>query len=254
MTRFVEKPKEEAVLDALKLTREMSSRLGFPGDREMFLASMGIYLINRSAIRGLLDQPLSDFGEHIFPRAVGTQRLSCYVYHGYWADIGTISSFFNANLELIGELTRFNLFDMNRPIFSRPRYLPGAKVNGAEIDHAIIADGCIINRARIHHSIVGLRTIVGEGTELNRVVSFGKDYYESQSSVVEHERQGLPRLGVGAHCKIENTIIDKNARIGNHVTISPAGKPASLDADRFYIREGIVIIPKNAIIPHGTVI
>ena len=167
---------------------------------------------------------------------------------------GTIRSFFEANLDLVSELPRFNFFDMSAPVFSRPRFLPGSKINGAQIDHAVISDGCIINRARITNTIVGLRTIVEAGTELNRVVILGSDFYESQESVQRHEREGKPRIGIGSNCKIENAIIDKNARIGNNVTISPAGKPDNVDHALYYIRDGIVIIPKGAIIPHGTVI
>jgi glucose-1-phosphate adenylyltransferase len=254
ITRFVEKPKDPAMLDSLKITPEMNAQLAIPGGRESYLASMGIYVFNRSVITELLDNPLSDFGKHIIPHAISTHRVFSYVYQGYWADIGTIRSFFEANLDLVTELPRFNFFDMSAPIFSRPRYLPGSKINGAQIDHAVISDGCIINRARINQSIVGLRTIIGDGTELNRVVILGSDYYESQESVERHEREGVPRVGIGAHCKIENAIIDKNARIGNNVTISPAGKPENVDHERYFIRDGIVIIPKDAVIPHGTVI
>jgi len=143
---------------------------------------------------------------------------------------------------------------MEAPVFSRPRFLPGSKINGAQIDHALVTDGCIINHAIIRNTIVGLRTIVGEGTELNRVIVLGGDYYESAESVAKHEQDGLPRVGIGTHCHIENAIIDKNARIGNHVTISPAGKPENVDHALYFIRDGIVIIPKNGIIPHGTVI
>jgi len=254
ITRFVEKPKDAVVLDSLKISPEMNAQLAIPGGRESFLASMGIYVFNRSVISELLDNPLSDFGKHIIPHAINTHRVFSYVYQGYWEDIGTIRNFFEANLDLVTELPRFNFFDMSAPIFSRPRYLPGSKINGAQIDHAVISDGCIINRARIANSIVGLRTIIGDGTELNRVVILGSDYYESQESVARHEKEGQPRVGIGAHCKIENAIIDKNARIGNNVTISPAGKPENVDHERYFIRDGIVIIPKDAVIPHGTVI
>ena len=254
ITRFVEKPKDPALLDPLKLTPEMNAQFGIPRDRESFLASMGIYVFNRHAIAGLLDNPLSDFGKHIIPHAINTHRVFSYVYQGYWEDIGTIRNFFEANLDLVSELPRFNFFDMSAPIFSRPRYLPGSKINGAQIDHAVISDGCIINRARINHSIVGLRTIIGDGTELNRVVILGSDYYESQESVDRHERDNLPRVGIGAHCKIENAIIDKNARIGNNVTISPVGKPENVDHAHYFVRDGSDIIPKDAIIPHSTVI
>src|SRR5690606_13815277 len=154
-----------------------------------------------------------------------------------------------SNLDMAAELPKFNLFDMSAPIFSRPRFLPGSKVNGAVIDHAIISDGCIINQAKISYSIVGLRMLVGTGTELYRTVALGCDYFESKESIAEHERMGKPRVGIGVNCRIENAIIDKNARIGNNVTISPAGKPENLDHPLYYIRDGIVIIPKNASIP-----
>ena len=150
---------------------------------ELFLASMGIYVFNRDVIRRLLDNTLTDFGKHIIPNAIKNHRVFSYVFQGYWEDIGTIRAFFEANLDLTSELPRFNFFDMTAPIFSRPRFLPGSKINGAQIDHAVISDGCIINRAVITHSIVGLRSIVGDGTDLNRVILLGSDYYESLESI-----------------------------------------------------------------------
>jgi glucose-1-phosphate adenylyltransferase len=254
ITRFVEKPKDPAVIDSLKLSPAMQAKLEIKDGGESFLASMGIYVFNRKIICELLDNPLTDFGKHIIPQAIQTHKVFSYVFQGYWEDVGTIRSFFEANLDLVTELPRFNFFDMNAPVLSRPRFLPGSKINGAQIDHAVISDGCIINHARINHTIVGLRTIVEAGTELNRVVILGSDFYESQESVQRHEREGKPRIGIGANCKIENAIIDKNARIGNNVTISPAGKPETVDHELYYIRDGIVIIPKGGIIPHGTVI
>ncbi len=254
ITRFVEKPKEDAVLDTLKLPAAMQTALGIKTEGDSFLASMGIYVFNRKVICELLDNPLSDFGKHIIPHAINSRRVFSYVFQGYWEDIGTIRSFFEANLDLVSELPRFNFFDMSAPIFSRPRYLPGSKINGAQIDHAVISDGCIINRASINRTIVGLRTLVGSGTELNRVIVLGSDYYESQESVEKNESEGRPRIGIGENCKIENAIIDKNARIGNNVTISPAGKAENLDHERYFIRDGIIIIPKDGVIPHGTVI
>ena len=254
ITHFVEKPKDDAILDSLKLTAAMGKNLSVKREGDSFLASMGIYVFNRKVVTELLDNPLSDFGKHIIPHAITTRRVFSYVYQGYWEDIGTIRSFFEANLDLVSELPRFNFFDMSAPIFSRPRYLPGSKINGAQIDHAVISDGCIINRAKINRSIVGLRTLVGSGTELNRTIVLGSDYYEAADSIAQHEREGIPRVGVGENCRIENAIIDKNARIGNNVTISPAGKPETLDHPLYFIRDGIAIIPKGGIIPHGTVI
>jgi glucose-1-phosphate adenylyltransferase len=254
ITRFVEKPREDSQFDGLQLTPELQQSLEIPGTGESYLASMGIYVFNRKLISDLLDNPLSDFGKHIIPHAIKSHRVFAYIFQGYWEDIGTIRSFFEANLDLVSELPRFNFFDMEAPVFSRPRFLPGSKINGAQIDHALVTDGCIINHAIIRNTIVGLRTIVGEGTELNRVIVLGGDYYESAESVAKHEQDGLPRVGIGTHCHIENAIIDKNARIGNNVTISPAGKPENVDHALYFIRDGIVIIPKNGIIPHGTVI
>jgi glucose-1-phosphate adenylyltransferase len=254
ITRFVEKPKEDALLDSLRLTPELKAKHEVEMPGESFLASMGIYVFNRELIRELLDNPLSDFGKHIIPNAIQNHPVFSYVYQGYWEDVGTIRSFFEANLDLVTELPRFNFFDMSAPIFSRPRYLPGSKINGAQIDHALVTDGCIINGAKISHSIIGLRTFVGAGTELNRVIVLGSDYYESAESVIKNESAGRPRVGIGVGCKIENAIIDKNARIGNNVTISPAGKPETLDHEYYFIRDGIVVIPKDAVIPHGAVI
>jgi len=252
ITRFVEKPKEPALQDSLKLPTEWHASLGIKGQGELFLASMGIYVFNRDIIRRLLDNTLTDFGKHVIPNAIQNLGVFSFVFQGYWEDIGTIRAFFEANLDVTNELPRFNFFDMAAPIFSRPRFLPGSKINGAQIDHAVISDGCILNRAVITHSIVGLRTIVGSGTVLNRVVVLGSDYYESIESIVEHEKAGKPPIGIGTNCRIENTIVDKNARIGNNVVISPAGKPEKIDHTNYYIRDGIVIIPKNAVIPAGT--
>jgi glucose-1-phosphate adenylyltransferase len=252
--RFEEKPKDPAVLDSLHLPSEWLVKLGIKDGGEKFLASMGIYVFNRELIQELLDNPLSDFGKHIIPRSISTHRVYSHIFQGYWEDIGTIRSFFEANLDLVNELPRFNFFDMSAPIFSRPRYLPGSKINGAEIEHAVVTDGCIINGAKIKNTIVGLRTFVGTGTQMNRVILLGCDFYESVESIQQNENDGKPRIGIGENCRIENAIIDKNARIGNNVVISPTGKPDHVDHELYFIRDGIVIIPKNAVIPHGTVI
>lgn len=254
ITRFVEKPKDKALQDSVVLPPEWHGPLGIEGGGEKFLASMGIYVFNRDTIIKLLDNDLADFGKHIIPNAIQTNKVYAYVYQGYWEDIGTIRAFFEANLDACADLPKFNYFDMASPVFSRPRYLPGSKINGAQIDHAMVCDGCIINPGHIKHCIIGIRSQIGAGSDMTRVVMMGCDYYESAQSIAEHERAGLPRMGIGTNCRIENTIIDKNARIGNNCVITPAGKPENLDHDLYYIRDGIVIVPKNGIIPHGTVI
>lgn len=254
ITRFEEKPKDPAILDQMRLPKEWYGKLGVEGDEEFFLASMGIYVFNRDVLLKLLDNTLTDFGKHIIPGAIKTNRLFSYIFQGYWEDIGTIRNFFEANLNLVTELPKFNFFDMGAPIFTRPRFLPASKINGAEIDHAVVSDGCIINHAKIEHSIVGVRSIVGAGSSLHRTILLGCDYFESDVSVQENAAAGRPKIGIGRNTRVENAIIDKNARIGDNCVITPAGKPENVDHPLYYIRDGIIIIPKNGTIPHGTVI
>lgn len=254
IVNFVEKPKEPAALDPLCLPRESHEKLGIEGQDDRFLASMGIYVFNREVLLKLLDNTHTDFGKHIIPAAIQTQRVFSYVFQGYWEDIGTIRSFFEANLDVASELPRFNFFDMHAPIYTRPRFLPASKINGAAIDHAVISDGCIINRAQVQHSIVGVRSLIGAGTRLFRTILLGSDYYESQESIAENQNLSRPRVGVGINCRIENAIIDKNARIGDNCIITPDGKPENFDHPLYFVRDGIVIIPKGGVVPHGTVI
>ena len=254
ITRFVEKPKDPALQDSLRLDRYLYGKLGVKGDEDFLLASMGIYVFNRDLLVKLLDNDLTDFGKHIIPDAIHSHRVFSYVFQGYWEDIGTIRAFFEANLDLAAELPRFNFFDTVSPIFTRPRWLPGSKINGAAVDHAMVCDGCIINRAQISYSMIGIRSIVGGGTRIMRTVMMGSDFYESGESVKDHESKGWPRVGIGSNCRIENAIIDKNARIGDNVVISPAGKSENMDHPLYHIRDGIVIVPKNGMIPNNTVI
>jgi glucose-1-phosphate adenylyltransferase len=252
--RFVEKPKEPAVLDSLRMDAARQAQLGLDAKEDYLLASMGIYLFNREVVIRLLDNTHTDFGKHIIPDAIASNKVQAFIFQGYWEDLGTIRSYFEASLDLVANLPRFNFFDMSSPIFTRPRFLPASKINAAEIDHAIISDGCIINKSHINYSIVGVRSIIEEGSALSRTILLGCDYYESESSIRQYAERGLPRIGVGFNTTIENAIIDKNARIGRDCRISPAGKPDKADHPLYYIRDGIVIIPKNGVIPHGTVI
>jgi glucose-1-phosphate adenylyltransferase len=255
ITRFVEKPQDPAVHESLKIPPVLYERLGLAGDGDdLLLASMGIYIFGRDVLRALLDSTMPDFGRHLIPNPIETRRVASYIFQGYWEDIGTIRAFFDANLELASDLPRFNFFDMTAPMFTRPRWLPASKINGAQIDHAVISDGCIISHADIHESIVGIRSIIAPGSRLHRTIVLGSDFYESATSVAEHQARGLPAIGIGRNTVIENAIVDKNARIGNDVHISPAGKPDTADHELYYVRDGIVIVPKNAVVPHGTTI
>ena len=246
VTRFLEKPKDSALLEPFKMTGAIRTEVGIVPGPELYLASMGIYVFNRDIVRELLDNPLSDFGKHIIPHAINSHRVFSYIYQGYWEDIGTIRSFFEANLDLVSELPRFNFFDMSAPIFSRPRYLPGSKINGAQIDHAVISDGCIINRARISNSIVGLRSIIGDGTELNRVVILGCDYYESQDPSNATNARASRESASARNARSKTPSSTRTRASAKNVVISPAGKPENVDHERYFIRDGIVIVPKDA--------
>jgi glucose-1-phosphate adenylyltransferase len=254
ITRFVEKPKDPAVLDSLRVDPAVQEQLGLDPKQDYQLASMGIYLFNREVVLKLLDNTHTDFGKHIIPSAISSHKVHAHIFQGYWEDVGTIRSYFEANLDLVSDLPRFNFFDMSAPIFTRPRFLPASKINGAEISHAVISDGCIINKSIVNHSIVGVRSIIEEGSSLNRTILLGCDYYESEASIRQYASRNLPRIGIGRNTSVENAIIDKNARIGENCRISPANKPDKVDHPHFYIRDGIVIIPKNGVLPHGTVI
>ncbi len=254
IVNFVEKPSEPAVLAPLKLKRESYPVLGIDDDRELYLASMGIYVFNREVLFRLVDNDKTDFGKHIIPTAIRDHKVYSHVFQGYWEDIGTIRSFFEANLDLTSELPRFDFFDMNAPIYTRPRFLPASKINGAALDHAIISDGCIINHCKISNSLVGVRCLVDCGSFINRTVVLGSDYFESEQSIAQNTGLNRPRIGIGKNTRIDTAIIDKNARIGDNCVITPAGKPDKVDHPLYYIRDGVVIIPKNGVIPHNTII
>ncbi len=258
INRFVEKPKDPEILGSLKIDPAWYDSLDIENsaNEDLFLASMGIYVFNRQTLLDLLDNDLTDFGKHIIPDAIKTHRVCSYVFQGYWEDIGTIRSFFDANIDLTRDHPRFNFFDMAAPIFSRPRFLPATKVNGATIDHAVISDGCLISNATIKDSILGVRSIVGKDSSLEKTILMGSDYFEPglmENFNTEGDSQ-IPNVGIGANTRIEMAIIDKNARIGKNCVISPKGKPDHQDHEHYFIREGIVIIPKNGVVPDGTII
>ena len=251
---FVEKPADEAVLDSLRVSPEKQAQLGIECGPDHFMASMGIYVFSRNALRPLMEDNPHDFGRDVIPRAIQTHQLCSYLFQGYWEDLGRIRTFFEANLDLVAELPSFNLFEMAAPIFSRPRYLPGARIYDTNFEHALVADGCTITGATVTQSIVGLRSIVGSGSKLNRVVGMGCDFFETEDSIATHESAGLPRIGIGRNTHIENAIIDKNARVGRGVKIVNAKHIEEADGDGYFIREGIVCVPKSGVIPDGTVI
>ncbi len=254
IVRFVEKPRDASEQDSLRLDAAGKARLNIEGEGEFFLASMGIYVFQRRALTRLLDNPLTDFGKHVIPLAIESGNARPYVFRGYWEDVGTIRSFFTANLDLTHRQPRFDFFDALAPIFSRSRSLPPSRFDDVKVARSSIADGCLLDRCEIRESVVGIRSMIGEGSQIQRAVILGCDFYETSESIQENAAEGRPPIGIGRRVRIENAIIDKNARIGDDVVITPAGKPDPVDHDHYYVRDGIVIIPKNQTIPSGTVI
>jgi glucose-1-phosphate adenylyltransferase len=254
ITRFVEKPQEDSLIDTLRMDGSIRSKLGIYGGDDLLLASMGIYVFNRDVLDKALAGKHVDFGKHIIPNLISTGRLFSYVYQGYWEDIGTIKAFFDANLDLVNEIPKFNFFDTKAPIYTHARYLPASKIVRAQLERTAIADGCIIVEARIEHSIIGIRSRIEAGAVIKDTILMGLDDYETAEETQSGLARGIPPLGIGKNTHIERAIVDKNARIGDNVRISPEGKPENFDGDNYYIRDGIVVVPKGGIIRSGTVI
>ncbi|MDB6151094.1 MAG: glgC [Chthoniobacter sp.] len=247
VTRFEEKPKDPTVLDEMRIPPELLTDLGQAADADLYQASMGIYVFNREMLIRALDNDYVDFGKHVIPELIPTARLHSYIFQGYWEDIGTIRAFFDANLGLTNAVPAFNFFDTTAPIYTHARFLPGSKINGATIRKAIISDGCIIDDALIEQCVIGIRSYIKAGTTIRRSIVMGADFYDVDLA----SRDGGPELGIGRNCAIDNAIIDKNARIGDGVVITPDGKPENFDGPNWYIRDGIVVVPKGATIPDG---
>src|SRR5271156_5008241 len=247
ITRFVEKPQEDALLDTLKMDGSIRNKLGIYGGDDLLLASMGIYVFNRDVLDSALAGNHVDFGKHIIPNLISTGRLFAYVYQGYWEDIGTIKAFYDANLDLVNEIPKFNFFDTSAPIYTHARYLPASKIVRGQIERAAIADGCIIVDARIEHSSIGIRSRIEPGAVVKDSIVMGLDDYETPEESQANIARGLPPLGIGRNSIVERAIIDKNARIGDNVHLSPVGKPENLDGDgdNWFIRDGIVVVPKG---------
>src|SRR5881409_468354 len=246
ITRFVEKPADEAVLQEMKMSRELLRAIGSTEEEELFQASMGIYVFNRNVLIESLENDLFDFGKHIIPASIKDRHVSAFIFKGYWEDIGTIRAFYEANLDLTDVVPEYSFFEPESPIYTHPRFLPGSKINGATLRQAIISDGCIISDSHLERCVVGIRSVIQSGATIRNSIVMGADYFE----LGQTDSSELP-IGIGRNCVIDRAIIDKNARIADGVVITPEGKPPNFDADNYFIRDGIVVIPKNAVIPAG---
>ena len=244
ITSFVEKPENADKVKNISVRREGGTR---------FLGSMGIYLFNKAALTELLTKDRKvDFGREIIPDAIKTKPTYAFLFDGYWRDIGTIKSFYEENLSLTDPMPPLDMFDERWLFYTRPRYLSPTKFENCAIERSVISEGAIIHAARIVHSITGLRFRAGQGTVIEDTVAMGSDYYESAEEKDENTSKGIPLIGVGRDCHIKKAILDKNVRIGDNVRIINAAGHDNHDGENFFVRDGIVIIPKNAVIPSGT--
>lgn len=252
ITSFMEKPAKDMNIDDWKIPQE--SRAGLPDDLE-YLASMGIYIFNAKAMDEMLDNKYNDFGKEIIPQAIKNKKVNSYVFNGYWEDIGTIRSFYEATLDLTNPVPHFNFYEEEKPIYTHMRNLPPSKINHADMTATLASEGCVITNSRIQRSVIGVRSIINEGCDLDGVIMMGADFYEDKDVQKENKAKGIPNMGIGKNCKINKAIIDKNSRIGDNCCINVSGKKYE-DGDHgmFYSADGIIIIRKFDVIPAGTVI
>ena len=251
--QFVEKPKDPAVIASLAVSAEVEAKLKTPSREKRCLASMGIYVFNRSVLAEALDNPMTDFGKEVIPSLLGRKKLYAHAFEGYWEDIGTVKAFFEANLALAQPLPPFNFFEPTAPIYTQDHYLPASKLNRCAIDHVVIGDGSILTDSSIKHSVLGVRCYVGEGSHLEDAVVMGADFYETDAQIKENTAQGRPNMGVGKGCRIRRAIVDKNARIGDGCVLDGTGKPDGTYANgAVIVRDGVLVVPKGAVLPPGT--
>ncbi len=255
ITDFIEKPQNEAELQKLRVEPNVFTSRGIDPKQREYIASMGIYIFNREVLQNVLqDDTNVDFGRDIIPKCIKTRKVSAYFFDGYWEDIGTIRSFYDANIALTNVSPEFNFYDEQAPIYTNRRHLPSTKVNSSSIRSSILAEGSIIDDSEIDRTIVGIRSSIANGSRIYQSVLMGADFYESDTLRAENNLNGIPNVGIGKKCLIQNAIIDKNARIGDNAVIANTKNLDNYDADNYYIRDGIVIVPKDATIPPDTVI
>jgi glucose-1-phosphate adenylyltransferase len=247
---FEEKPDAARLAD---IGRSIPAGASFGGHvhEKPFVASLGIYVFSREVLFEVLEQDdATDFGRGIIPHALNHYEVQAHLFRGYWADVGTIQSFYDANVMLTQPGAPFSFYDPRRPIYTRPRFLPGARLADCTVRDAIIAEGCDIDRCAIEHSVIGIRANIRSGTRITRSVLLGADFYESDDEAPA--RGNRPRLGIGRDVVLDRVIVDKNARIGDGVSLTNAAGVREADGPGYYIRSGIVIVPKDGVIADGT--
>ncbi len=245
ITAFAEKPKKPEVLAEF----ESSAHPEKP-----FLASMGIYVFNTDTLEAVLDENFVDFGRDILPQSIKKRRVAGYIFRGFWEDIGTIRRFFEVNLRMAKLDAPFDFYDAHAPIYTHARFLPGSEIHNTRLDEVLLADGCRIYDASVRECVVGLRGIIGQEANIQSSILMGADFYETDDDRAENRRLKRPDIGIGANSVIKGAIVDKNARIGSNVTIRYIPDRPDEEEEYYVARDGIVIVPKNAVVPDNTVI
>ena len=252
---FREKPKGED-LEAMRVDTTTLGLNAEEAERRPFLASMGIYVFDYEKLIELLkaDEAAVDFGGQVIPSAIDKYNVQAHLFDGYWEDIGTIRAFFDANLDLASPLPKFNFFDAESPIYTRSRHLPPSKLHDCDIDNSMISEGCILNGIYVRNSIVGLRSRIDAGARIENSIVMGADLFEPLDEMKDNIGRGHPHIGIGQDTMIRRAIVDKNVRIGKNVKLLNVGGVENYDGPggSFYIREGIIIVPKGAVVPDGT--
>ncbi|MDR1362510.1 MAG: glucose-1-phosphate adenylyltransferase [Spirochaetaceae bacterium] len=250
ITEFLEKPGPVKDISDFKAPPELQK-----SKNDAYLASMGIYVFNADTMHRCLDNTLTDFGKEIIPEAINKLKVNAYTFEGYWEDIGTISSFYNANLNLANIKPLFDIYDEERPIYTRMYNLPPSKMNFSSMNQSIAAEGCIITNSSITNAVVGVRTIIESGASLNGVVCMGADYYETEAQKLANAENRLPNVGIGKGSIIKGAIIDKNVRIGEGCRVGIDNLNRSDGTyENCTIVDGIIVVPKNAVLYPGTII
>ena len=251
ITEFVEKPTDPAVISGL-VPPDLKSA---DGQGDCVLASMGIYVFNASSMIEALDGDAKDFGKEIIPSLVEDKNIRCHIFDDYWEDIGTVKAFFDANLQLTEAVPSFNFYDEDHPIYNYPDILPTAKLTHCEMDRSTVASGCMVGRSSFTRCMLGVRSMVGDHCKFENVVMMGADYFDTTEELeIPPSLTEVPEIGVGDHSVIKDCIIDKNARIGSNVKLSPNGLEEGWadNLNGVYARDGILVVVKNAIVPDGT--
>ncbi len=257
IVQFREKPKGEA-LEEMRVDTTAFGLDAADAERKPYLASMGIYLFDFEKLVALLKRypEADDFGGEIIPAAISDHNVQAHLFNDYWEDIGTIKAFYEANLDLAAPLPKFNFFNAAAPIYTRSRYLPPSKIQDSDIGNSLVSEGCILNGVYARNSIIGLRSRIDSGVRIENSIIMGSDFFESIPELRENLDSGRPSIGIGRDTHIRRAIIDKNVRIGKGVRLINEAGRSDYDApdETFYIRDGIIIVPKNSVIADGTVV